>query len=255
MSKNLEEFPDKKIQETFSVIDTHGKLIALKTVEVLTSNCGDCYFHDKKTGKITCIDKDYKIGHCSGEFRIDGKNVIFLDVKNIPELKKQIDNFGKPKGSIMKNETVSEGKLKSFLTAALLAAAPLEGAIPTVTNDILDSIAQVESNKRNGLKVKDTNGLYSYGMFQIQEPYLKDANRILKTKYTLEDVRTNPEISKKVVKAYLTNYAKNYKRIKGKVPTVKQMIAMHNGGPTGYRKEAALKYADKVLNKLNESIT
>ena len=157
-----------------------------------------------------------------------------------------------------KDSKINEGiGMKSFMLGAMLATSPLAVTAEVtgkLTPKVFDAIAQVESGKKNGIKVKDTNGLISYGMFQIQEPYLKDANQYMGTNYTVKDIQHSPDISKKVIKGYIERYTKSFIKRHGRVPTIKEMISMHNGGPTGYKKEAAKIYASKVLNKINESI-
>lgn len=151
----------------------------------------------------------------------------------------------------MNNLDIVEEKGLGVKGAIIVASMFLFGDAALANNYIstkdLYKIAKVESSLRNGLKVKDTNGLFSYGMFQIQEPYLKDANRILGTKYTISDVQHKPDIALKVVKAYVNHYASVLHRKTKKRPELKQVIALHNGGPKGYKKSAALSYADKVI--------
>lgn len=244
---------EKEIDATFSVIDTDDKNVSLVVKPAFNNGCSMCHFFDKKNDRVRCEDKDFKLGPCAAAIRSDKQGVVFMNVENVPELKKQSQLFGKKDEEKKTIRRMEESSLKSFLAAAMLATAPLasDAAVSKIDDKLLNSIAQVESTGRNGLKKLDTNGLYSYGMFQIQQPYLTDANRILNSSYTVEDVRNNPDISRKVVKAYLSNYANHFKRVHKKNPTMKQIIAMHNGGPNGYKKAAALKYADKVMKKLN----
>jgi len=113
---------------------------------------------------------------------------------------------------------------------------------------VIQAMIQRESSGRNGIVVMDTNKLRSYGVLQIQLPYLKDANRFMGTKYTLEDVRTKPEIAKKVVKGYVWGWSKYHQKRTKKPLTLKQKIALHNGGgPQGHKVKAALSYASEVL--------
>ena len=144
--------------------------------------------------------------------------------------------------------------LKSVLLAAAIGAG-IQGntQAAVVSSRLLDAIAHIESGKKNGIKVKDTNGLFSYGMYQIQEPYLKDANEYMRTNYTLDDVRYKPEIARKVVNGYLSRYGKAFAKKHGRAPTARELAAMHNGGPSGYKKENAKKYASKVLSVVSES--
>lgn len=230
------EVLERKPEDRFVVTTPEGTAVRLRVIKTLgiVGDCSLCYFKNPKTKEYSCINKDYPLGLCSEKDRQDKQNVVFIE-ENPNKVNE--DNMG----------------LKGALAAAMMLVGQSDAG-SMINDKVLDAIAHVESGHKNGIKVKDTNGLYSYGMFQIQEPYLKDANRILKTKYTTEDVRTNPKIAKKVIKGYLSNYAKNYQRINGKIPSLKEVIAMHNGGPTGWKKTQALSYADKVLKKIDESV-
>ncbi len=84
------------------------------------------------------------------------------------------------------------------------------------------------------------------GPFQIWHSYWTDATEFDKTiggKY--EDCR-QLEYSKKVVRAYLKRYCKNYKNLE-------QMVRVHNGGPNGYRKASTLKYYRQFMKKWNST--
>lgn len=249
----------RPVGEAFSVISPENINIKLTVVRTLKPSCKGCYFYNEKEDRIECIIKDYPLGLCSSEYRNDETDVVFMSDEGRAKQKKLIDNFGKGRSKMTEEISANEGTgMKSFLLGAMLAAAPLasEADISKKINDkVLDAIAQVESGGKNGIKVKDTNGLFSYGMYQIQEPYLKDANQYLGTKYSIADVQHKPEIAKKVIKGYIERYSKSFMKKYNRAPTTSEMISMHNGGPTGYKKEAAKKYASKVLNKLNESIS
>lgn len=248
---------NRPVGDVFSVTIPENGDIKLTVVRTLKPSCKGCYFYNKLEDKITCIIGDYPLGPCSSEYREDETNVVFMSDEERSRQKKMIDNFGK--GNIKMSETtIEEGSgLKKFMLGAMLATAPLMADAEVskkLTPKVLDAIAQVESGGKNGIKVKDTNGLISYGMYQIQEPYLKDANQYMGTNYTVTDVQHKPEIARKVIKGYIERYTKSFIRRNDRSPTIEEMISMHNGGPTGYKKEAAKKYANKVLKRVNESV-
>lgn len=116
----------------------------------------------------------------------------------------------------------------------------------------LDAMIQIESGGKNGIMTLDTNKKFSYGVLQIQQPYLDDANQYTYSHYETKDVQWSPEISKRLVQAYIEHYARYAKSKISRELTLREQIALHNGGPNGYTKENALAYADKVLAKLEE---
>ena len=273
MIRDPEEVPDKNINEEFDIVNLDGEVVSLVTKPSLFNKCLDCYFFDEKTSTTHCEDKNYHLGYCSEHNRKDKQNVKFIRISDIPKIYKAIRDHGKRKTTVEDAhlseeylfdaesllyinedaEDINENmNLKTLFATALLASSPLiePEAKEAVTAKVLNAIAEVESNKKNGLKIKDVNGKFSYGMFQIQQPYLDDANAALNTNYTVDDVRYKPDIAKKVVTGYLNKYIKQYKKDNKKAPPLKHIIAMHNGGPKGYKNSNALNYADKVISKI-----
>lgn len=246
----------RSVGDVFSVTIPENGDIKLTVVRTLKPSCKGCYFYNEHEDKITCIVGDYPLGPCSSEYRKDETDVVFMSDEEKSRQKKMIDTFGKGNKK-MSETTIEEGAgLKKFMLGAMLATTPLIADAEVskkLTPKVLDAIAQVESGGKNGIKVKDTNGLISYGMYQIQEPYLKDANQYMGTNYTIRDVQHNPDIAKKVVKGYVERYSKHFIKVNKRAPSVEEMISMHNGGPTGYKKTAAKMYANKVLKRVNES--
>lgn len=123
-----------------------------------------------------------------------------------------------------------------------------------IDKSILTKIKKVEGGKP-GMKVLDSNNKYSYGTYQIQEPYLKDANDYLKTDYTIDQVKDDDKIAEAVVIGYITRYSKYYEKVNKTKPSEKIMLMMHNGGGTIWKRpnskayQNAEKYANKALNK------
>jgi hypothetical protein len=101
---------------------------------------------------------------------------------------------------------------------------------------LLDCIWDQESSKQ--LNPKDGDGGRAIGSYQIWESYWKDAvdfDPSIGGKY--DDVRKK-DYAEKIVLAYFQRYTKNFKS----KPTNEQLARIHNGGPTGYKKKATLKY-------------
>ena len=111
---------------------------------------------------------------------------------------------------------------------------------------LLPALIAIESNGKNDA-IGD-NGK-AVGCLQIHMIYLRDVNRIAKTKYKDAD-RLDRKKSLEMATIYLTHYAKRYSRITGKIPTLEVISRMHNGGLNGWKKEATKKYWLKVKKHL-----
>lgn len=143
--------------------------------------------------------------------------------------------------------------LKILTLVMLLGAATTKAEISSARkpltdadwNAFLSAIAQVESNGRTDLKVLDTNGRYSYGCLQIQNPYLVDSG----ADYTLENLY-DQTVSFEVAKRYLTRYGRSYEKRTGKTATYEVLARIHNGGPRGAERKATEGYWAKVKAKL-----
>ena len=108
-------------------------------------------------------------------------------------------------------------------------------------DDFLQAIGQVESNNKDDAVGDNGNAI---GRYQIWKIYWQDAvdfDPSIGGKY--EDV-TDPVYAEKIVRAYLRRYAT--KRRLGHEPTFEDMARIHNGGPNGYKKDATIKYWNKV---------
>jgi hypothetical protein len=117
-----------------------------------------------------------------------------------------------------------------------------------ITEQILAAIAKKETAGQKNVKKLDVNGCWFYGDYQIQHSYLDDANKEMGTRYTVKDVQYNNAIAKKVVKAYTTKWSRHFENTFGKKPSLRQVIAMHQGGgPRGWKSKHSLGYADSVL--------
>ena len=108
--------------------------------------------------------------------------------------------------------------------------------------DLLDAIEQVESGGDANAIGDNGNAVGSYQIWKI---YVDDVNRINRIGYTDKysdpiqydyNDRKSKYLSRYMVKTYLTHYG----------GTVEEMARKHNGGPTGHKKEATVKYWLKV---------
>ena len=159
--------------------------------------------------------------------------------------------------------TALEEDWKSNLAAAGLAGAtmfsgtsdvkaqPQSTITQPVNNHIslstlLKTLERVESNGNS--KAIGDNGK-AKGILQIWNVVVKDVNRVYKTKYTHDD-SFNPDIARDIASKYLTFWGKQYQKKTGEIPTYEVLSRIWNGGPSGYKKDATLKYWDKVKKLL-----
>ena len=134
---------------------------------------------------------------------------------------------------------------KTFV-AIVTAFVAANVAAVEITDSFLDAIVAVESH--GNAKAIGDNGK-AYGVYQIHKSYVEDVNRISGKNFTLADA-FDKEKAKEMVKIYLTNYGKNYEKKTGKTATNEVLARIHNGGPSGYKKDATKKYWDKVQKEL-----
>lgn len=117
-------------------------------------------------------------------------------------------------------------------------------AVADEIDRLLPALAKVESN--NNSRAVGDNGR-AIGLYQIQPIFVKDVNRIAKTKYTLAD-RYDPIKSAQMVRIYLSHY--------GKGKTILELAAIHNAGPRGAEKlktnKNVKRYVVKVRRELND---
>lgn len=131
------------------------------------------------------------------------------------------------------------------LTSRIIATASLwllAMSVPATAFELpdalLDIIAVVESNC-NDRAVGD--GGKARGRYQIWACYVADVNRIAGTSYTHSDAH-DPDKARKMVEIYLTHYGEIYQRRTRRSPSVEVLCRIHNGGPSGWRKESTLPY-------------
>jgi hypothetical protein len=124
MAYNPDKEPDRKPNDSFSIIGDDGKLVTLHTIRKYVDVCDGCYFYNPHTKDIHCTDKDYKLGNCSSLIRDDKTGVIFVDDKGLKDIEQNHKLFGL-KDSDKKRFKIEENGMKSFLAAALLGMSPM----------------------------------------------------------------------------------------------------------------------------------
>jgi soluble lytic murein transglycosylase-like protein len=136
--------------------------------------------------------------------------------------------------------------MKWILTLACvcaLACAPAPVRVPSaLTPKLLAAIRQVESGG-NDNAVGDQGR--AIGPYQVWEIYWKDAVEYDKTIGGSYKDCYNPEYAKRVVIAYLSRYAP-------KNATAEDLARIHNGGPSGHKKSATIKYWKKVEKEMKK---
>lgn len=109
-------------------------------------------------------------------------------------------------------------------------------------NRLLDAIAIVESNNNPNAVGDSGNAL---GAYQIWNVYWQDAVEYDPSIGGSYNQVKNPEYARKIIIAYWSRYGAsvNY--------SLEGLARIHNGGPTGYRKESTVQYWEKVKEVLN----
>ena len=136
---------------------------------------------------------------------------------------------------------------KIIMLLIVLAGINLQAV--TISDKLLDAIADVESLGESNRDTCIGDNGNAVGRYQIWKIYVDDVNRFSKVKFTY-DCRKNADTSRQIVKAYLIHYGKRYERLTGKKASNEVLARIHNGGPNGYKKEATLKYWEKVQRKM-----
>ena len=110
---------------------------------------------------------------------------------------------------------------------------------------VLQSIRIVESNN---IPSAVGDGGNAIGVYQIWESYWKDATEFCNLGGKYRDCFV-PEYADRIVRCYMKRYATP--RRLGREATMQDIARIHNGGPNGYKKQATLKYWEKVEKILN----
>lgn len=93
-----------------------------------------------------------------------------------------------------------------------------------------------------GYRGVDGDGGRSWGLYQIGQLYLDDANRFSGCNYTRQDCY-DPILARRIVIIYLEHYGKRI----GRDPTVEDYARIHNGGPDGWQKNCTLTYWTRAI--------
>jgi len=110
---------------------------------------------------------------------------------------------------------------------------------------VLQAIRIVESNNTPSAVGDGGNAI---GVYQIWESYWKDATEFSNLGGKYRDCFV-PEYADRVVRCYMKRYATP--RRLGREVTMQDIARIHNGGPNGYKKQATIKYWEKVEKILN----
>jgi hypothetical protein len=133
---------------------------------------------------------------------------------------------------------------------------PAPPVVHYTVDDLLDAIEWVES-RGDANAIGD--GGKAVGAYQIHKIYVDDCNRILKlngeSKRVTYDDRFDSYESRKIT-AYVTGYYAN--AVWGDKPHtplqfMETAARIHNGGPTGYKKESTKAYWAKVKARMEGS--
>ena len=110
---------------------------------------------------------------------------------------------------------------------------------------VLQAIRIVESNN---IPSAVGDGGNAIGVYQIWESYWKDATEFSNLGGKYRDCFV-PEYADRIVRCYMKRYATP--RRLGREATMQDIARIHNGGPNGYKKQATIKYWEKVEKILN----
>ena len=116
--------------------------------------------------------------------------------------------------------------------------APCPAITPAELDRLIPALIRVESGGE--YRAIGDHGK-AYGQLQIRPEYLRDGNRLAGTRYTHAEM-FDPVKSERIVRAYLTHYARG----KG----IEAAAMIHNGGPSGDKKPATVKYWNKIRKEL-----
>jgi hypothetical protein len=109
----------------------------------------------------------------------------------------------------------------------------------------------LEESKRDSDRTGD--GGLSWGRYQLKDIYVRDVNRIYKTNYTHDDALNKQKAEEMVVK-YTTFYSQQYEKKVGRKITMRERIALHNGGPNGPDMRSTDAYVNDVVEYLTEKM-
>ncbi len=119
---------------------------------------------------------------------------------------------------------------------------------PTMSiEQLLKIIAEIESE--NNPEVKDGDDGRAVGLYQLHQISVRDVNEHFGTNFIYSgegDMRKIPSIAKNIVILYLRLLNQRFSKKYNRNASVKELLRMYNGGPTGYAKESTLPYWEKA---------
>ena len=107
-------------------------------------------------------------------------------------------------------------------------------------------------------EVESTSGTRSANVYQINDLYIKDVNRITShnTATNVLSFQIRDKYSKyksqDMMLVYWKYYGSIYRDKTGKTPTFEVLSRIHNGGPVGYDKPSTTNYWNKVRRALDK---
>jgi hypothetical protein len=107
---------------------------------------------------------------------------------------------------------------------------------------LFDAIAQVESG----------NGRYGKNVYQLQDIYIDDVNRILGRKEFKYEDKFDVGKSREMMVIYWGRYGSIYESKTGNAVSYSVLARIHYGGPDGWKKYATKRYAKKVMSLIEE---
>ena len=127
-----------------------------------------------------------------------------------------------------------------ILILALRSCQTCPAITETEVSKLLPALIQVESGGDNSAIGDSGNAI---GCLQIWPVMVEDVNRVSGQGFTLND-RLSRHQSLKMARIYFRHYGKGW--------NIEQAARCWNGGPTGNKKKATLKYWEKVKKELND---
>ena len=109
-------------------------------------------------------------------------------------------------------------------------------------NPLFDAIAQIETG----------NGRHGNNVYQLRDIYIDDVNRILgRNEFKYED-KFDVGKSREMMRIYWGWYGSIYESKTGNTVSYSVLARIHNGGPDGWKKYAAKRYANRVMSIMEE---
>jgi len=121
---------------------------------------------------------------------------------------------------------------KIAMIALLLSASKAFALTATERGNLIETLIEVESN--GNAKAIGDNGK-AFGILQIHQVMVNEANRIGGTNFTHQDM-FSPTASRKVAEIVLGHYGRHIQKTTGKPATAKQLAFIWNGGGAAWKR-------------------